>query len=332
MRRKLFLLVVVLTVVFLLGGEAISQTSKPVHLRFAAAGLGSAWYVYAAAIAEQLRPKLPEGSTIDILPTPGGIANTILVGEGRAELGLSFNTTAKWARDGIVAFKEKMGDIRGIYGEMDIFYVGSVVTKKSELMSFEQIKEKKFPLRLMTVPVGGNGEIAARHILEAYGMTYADLKSWGGSVTHTSRTAIASAIKDGHADAWIHTVTPGHPAMSEICLTTEMRFLPIKEDFIKALGQKYGYSRDIIKANTFKGQDYDVVTLGCPTVLIAAKALPDDVAYWTAKVIAENKEKLVKAHAGLKVFNPAEACKEEKLGVALHPGAIKYFKEKGWMK
>jgi hypothetical protein len=309
-----------------------AQTPKPLKLRFAAAGLGSAYYVYAAAIADLLKPHLPPGSTVDILPSPGGVANTILVGDGRAEIGLTPSPSVRWALEGTVSFKGKQEGIRGIYGDMDEFYVATIVTKKSGIRSLEEIKEKKFPLRLMTVPVGGNGEIAARHILEAYGMSYDMLKSWGGSVTHTSRTATTDALKDGHADAFIHTVGPGHPAVTEIVVSTEVRFLPLSAGVITQLAGKYGYTQDRIAANDFKTQDYEVPTIGCPTIMIVSKALPDDVAYWLAKVVAENKEKLVVSHAALKVFNPAEAWKKEKMWADQHPGALKYFKERGWAK
>lgn len=332
MRKTIILLVVVLSMVILSEENAISQTTKPVKLRFAAAGLGSSWYVVAAAIAELLKPQLPAGSTVDVLPSAGGVGNAILIAENRAELALTHNVIARWAYDGTVSFKTKQENICGIVGEMDKYDMAVVVTKKSGITSIDQIKEKRFPLRLMTVDVGGLGELGTRHILEAYGMSYENLKSWGGSVTHTSRTVIASAIKDGHADAFIHIVTPGHPALSEIVLTTEMRFLPLKEDSIKTLGDKYGWGKGIIPANTFKRQEQDVQTVSAPTVLVATKTIPDEVAYLLAKTISEDKAKLVQAHAGMKDFNPSEAWKREKIWVDLHPGAIKYFKEKGWLK
>lgn len=196
-RRTVVALFGLLLAIGLVVAPGFAQTPKPLKLRFAAAGLGSAYYVYAAAIADLLKPHLPPGSTVDILPSPGGVANTILVGDGRAEIGLTPSPSVRWALEGTVSFKGKQEGIRGIYGDMDEFYVATIVTKKSGIRSLEEIKEKKFPLRLMTVPVGGNGEIAARHILEAYGMSYDMLKSWGG-LGHAH-------LPDGHhrrAEGW----------------------------------------------------------------------------------------------------------------------------------
>lgn len=333
MRRRLVVgLLGLLLVMCLVPGQALAQTAKPLKLRFAAAGLGSAYYVYAAAIAELLKPHLPAGSTVDIVPSPGGVANTILVAEGRADIGLTPAPSVRWALDGTPPFKAKQAGVRGIYGDMDTFYVAAIFTKKSGIRSLEEVKEKKFPLRLMTVPVGGNGELATRHILEAYGMDYAMLKAWGGSVSHTSRTAITDALRDGHADAFIHTVGPGHPAVTEIVVSTPVQFLPLSDKVIKQLADRYGYTQAKIAANDFKSQDYEVPAIGCPTIMIASKTLPDEVAYWLAKVVAENKDKLVMAHAALKVFDAAEAWKKEKMWADQHPGALKYFKERGWAK
>jgi len=332
MFKRIVLAIAIFSMIFLWEGNSLSQTTKPVKLRFAAAGLGSSWYVVAAAISELLRPQLPQGSTVDVLPSAGGVGNAILISEGRAEIALTHSVIARWAHDGTVSFKTKQENICGIVGEMDKYDMAVVVTKKCGITSIDQIREQKFPLRLMTVDVGGLGELGTRHILEAYGMSYEALKSWGGSVTHTSRQVIASSIRDGHADAFIHIVTPGHPALSEIVLTTEMRFLPLKGEAIKLLGEKYGWGKGNIPANTFKRQEQDVPTVSAPTVIVSTKTIPDEVAYLLTKTVSEEKVKLVQAHAGMKDFNPSEAWKKEKIWVDLHPGATKYFKEKGWLK
>jgi TRAP-type uncharacterized transport system substrate-binding protein len=60
--------------------------------------------------------------------------------------------------------------------------------------------------------------------------------------------------------------------------------------------------------------------------------LPNEVAYAVTKALCENRDALAKGHAGLKYFNPQVGWKPENLGIPLHPGAEKYYKEKGWMK
>jgi hypothetical protein len=92
-----------------------------------------------------------------------------------------------------------------------------------------------------------------------------------------------------------------------------------------------GLASDTMAPNSFKSQDYEVKTVNPGTVIIANENMPDDLAYVITKTICEGKEELVKAHASIKPFDPPTAWKPEKTGVPLHPGAMKYFKDKGWM-
>ena len=72
--------------------------------------------------------------------------------------------------------------------------------------------------------------------------------------------------------------------------------------------------------------------MGSPTILIVRADLDEEVVYTVTKALLENKAALDKGHAGLKPFDPETAWKQEKLSVPLHPGAARYYKERGWMK
>jgi TRAP-type uncharacterized transport system substrate-binding protein len=72
--------------------------------------------------------------------------------------------------------------------------------------------------------------------------------------------------------------------------------------------------------------------VGFPTVLITNTALPEPIAYTITKTLIESKEALVRGHAGLAAFDPTTAWKPENVGVPLHPGAERAYREKGWMK
>ena len=308
-----------------------AQAPKAMSFRIASADLGSGWYIYGAAIGELIKKEIP-GSSYDVLPTAATIANIKMLEKGDAELGFSFSNVDRWAKEGTISFTEKTKNLAGFVGSMDNFYLGIIINKKTGITSLEQIKEKKFPLKLVTVPVGGAGELATRQLLEAYGMSYQDLKTWGGSVSHIGRSAIEGAMKDGQADAVVHTINAGHPMASAIAIGTDVRFLPVRDDVIKALCDKYGYTSLTLPADAFKGQNYTVKTIGCHTTLLGLKNIPVDVACRVTKAVCENKETLAKAHAGLKEFEPEVSWRSDKIGMDLHPGSVKFYKEKGWMK
>jgi TRAP transporter TAXI family solute receptor len=110
-----------------------------------------------------------------------------------------------------------------------------------------------------------------------------------------------------------------------------VRFLGLDPDAARALAP-LGYNPATMPAETFKGQSEPVKTVGFPTVLITNKDLPEAVAYTVTKTVLDNKDALVRGHAGLGEFDPKTAWQPDKVGIPLHPGAEKAYREKGWMK
>jgi TRAP transporter TAXI family solute receptor len=297
----------------------------------AAQDLGSAWYVYGANFAKLWRSVLPRGSTIDVLPYGGAPANGLLMGKGEADLGFSFPAIANWGLKGRVAYTTKIEVITGMVGALDKYYLAVIATKRSGIQSLEEVANKKIPVRLVSQPTGSSGEFSMRLLLEAYGMSYEAIKSWGGSVTPTSTSVAQTQMTDGKADIWIQVVTAGHPAISELAISTDLVFIPAEEKIIRKMVE-YGYEKTVLPAKVFKGQDKEVPLVGFPTILIGHKDLKNEVAYLLTKVLMENKAELGKGHAGLKDFSPEEAWKLEQFEIPLHPGAKKYYQEKGFIK
>ena len=328
--KKLWWIAVLLLISF--SHPAAAQDLKsPVHLRLASQDLGSAWYVYGATFGKLWRNVLPRGSTIDVLPFGGAPANALLIEKGDADMAFSFTAIANWAVQGKVAYQKKIEAVTGMIGGLDKYYLCAMATKRSGITSLSEVAQKKMPVRLVSQPVGSSGEFSMRLLLEAYGMTYDGIKSWGGSVTPTSTGVAQAQMTDGKADIWIQVVTAGHPAVSELALSTELTFLPDGENIQKKMAE-YGYERTVLPAKVFKGQEKEVPLVGFPTVLIADKELKPEVAYLLTKTIVENKKDLVKAHSGFKDFSPEEAWKIVQFGIPLHPGSEKYYRDKGMIK
>jgi TRAP transporter TAXI family solute receptor len=179
--------------------------------------------------------------------------------------------------------------------------------------------------------VGALGEFAGRQALRAIGTSYADIKALGGTTTHVGYNVIVDAFKDGRADVLFAVITPKHPSVTEIANDGNVVFLGLDAETIKAL-LPLGYVQATMAANTFKGQTEPVTTVGFPTVLITNKELPEAVAYAVTRAIIDNKDALVRGHAGLAGFDPTTAWQPDKVGIPLHPGAEKAYREKGWMR
>ena len=309
---------------------AAAQTA-PVSLPFATLDTGSAWYVYGATLAELLRKTLPPGSTVDVKPRAGGVGNPILVAKNETPLGFGFTVTNRWAYEGKEAYTQKFDNLRALVGGLDTYYFVAVASKRLALASVRDIKDKRLPMKIYTQPVGALGEFAGRQVLRATGATYADLKGWGGTTTHVGYNVIVDAFKDGRADVLFAVITPKHPSVSEIANDGNVDFVGLDADTIKAL-QPLGYVSATMPADTFKGQAKPLTTVGFPTVVITNTELPEPVAYTITKTVLDNKEALVRGHAGLAEFDPKSAWRPEKVGIPLHPGAERAYREKGWMK
>jgi uncharacterized protein len=302
-----------------------------VNLAFATLDTGSAWYVYGATMAELLRKTLPPGSNIDVKPRAGGVGNPRLVAKNETPLGLGFTVTNRWAAEGKEAYTEKHENLRGLVGGLDTYYLVAVATKKLGIASVREIRDKKLGVKIYTQPVGALGEFAGRQLLRATGLSYNDVKGWGGSTQHVGYNIIVDAFKDGRADILFAVITPRHPSVSEIVTSVDVRFLGLDADTARAL-LPLGYTAATMPADTFKGQAEPVSTVGFPTVLITNKDLPEPIAYTETKTIIENKDALVRGHAGLAEFDPRTAWQLDKVGIPLHPGAERAYHEKGWMK
>jgi uncharacterized protein len=321
--------VVVLVLVVAVSG-ALAQ-APPVNLAFATLDTGSAWYVYGATMAELLRKALPAGSNIDVKPRAGGVGNPRLVAKNETPLGFGFTVTNRWAVEGREAYTEKHENLRALVGGLDTYYLVAVATKKLGIASVREIRDKKLGVKIYTQPVGSLGEFAGRQLLRALGIGYNEVKGWGGSTQHVGYNIIVDAFKDGRADILFAVITPKHPSVSEIVTSVDVKFLGLDAETARAL-LPLGYTAATMPPDTFKGQAEPVSTVGFPTVLITNKELAEPIAYAVTKTVVENKDALVRGHAGLAEFDPKTAWQPDKVGIPLHPGAERAYREKGWMK
>ena len=311
--------------------RAQQPPQAPVTLAFSTLGQGTAWYIYGATIADLLRKTLPPGSNVDVKPFAGGVGNAKLVAKNETPIGLSFTVTNRWAVEGKEAYDAKIDNIRGLVGGLDTYYLVIMASKKLDITSLKDVKDRKIPVRAASLQVGSLGEFAMRQILREYGLSYADIKAFGGATMHAGYNVLVDAFKDGRVDLFVAVATPKHPSISEIATFAEVRFLPISAERTQGL-VALGYKAATMPPETFKGQTQPVPTVGFPTVLIANKDLPEPVAYTITKTVVDNKDALVRGHAGLAEFDPKTAWQPDEVGLPLHPGAARVYREKGWIK
>lgn len=329
-KGRIFILVISL-ICFILAVPASSPAKEPVQLKLASFKIGSGWFVMGGVMADIFKKSLPPGSTVDALPKSGGIGNPKLLGLKKADLGFAFPITANWAWNGVYRYEKKIRNIRAIAGGLDSYWVLGAVKADKGINSWADMKSGKKDLRICTQSKGSLSEFAARQVLEAYGISYQDLQGWGGDILMKGFKEMVPALKEGAIDGFLMMATPFHPTWTEAAISRPLKFLPLEDAALGKLKTKYGYTSSVVPAGMFKGLEKDVVTIGFPTCLLVREDISDEVVYTLVKAIVENKEKIQSAYKSFKAFDPKTAWKPEKLGgVPLHPGAEKYYKERGW--
>jgi TRAP transporter TAXI family solute receptor len=306
---------------------------EKVQLRLATAGIGSAWFDYAARFTELIQPELPAGSGIETLQTAGGIATIQMLQAGTADIGFSFGFNSADACAGTGIFNPRQDKVRGLIGGLDAYYFGTFVTRRLGVTSWEEIAAGKNNVWLLTPRAGSTGEQAARQVLGLLGSSVARLADSGGFVEATERTTTAQKIKEGLADGWLSVVNKGHPTATLIIAMNDMIMLPLPERVIAGMVRKHGWAAAVIPANTFQGQAAPVRTVKAATNILVASSVPRDVVYKLTKAIMENAQKLPKLHVALSDFDPRHAADPALNGnCPLHPGAADYYREAGILR
>lgn len=281
---------------------------------------GGVWVPLGGALKGMWEKEMPG---LNVTATPGaGLANVRGVDEGKAQIGLSNSSSAVDGQLGKAPFKnktEKVCQLANLYPQF--FQV--IATKSSGVTSFKDLKGK----RLVTQPKGNTGEALTATILELNGMTYKDLSRANFQAGYTDAV---SMMKDGHADVFtLGTVAPASSVM-DLGNSREIVVVPVDDATMKGMqDMNPAYNKLIIKAGTYPGQDKDVPAIGYFTHVIVACDLPEDDVYKMVKIMAENIPTMASVSATMTNLTPQVMATE--MGVPLHPGAAKYYKEVGAM-
>jgi len=289
-------------------------------LVLATGGTAGTYYPFGGAMAKIWNNKIP-GMNVTAQTTGASAENIRLVNKQEAELALVQSDTLDFAFNAKEAFKEplkEMGAIAVLYPEI----IQVVVRADSPAKSFADLKGMK-----IGVGAPGSGtEANFRQLLDVYGLSKEDIKG-----QYLSFSESAEQFKDRHIDAFIVVAGIPNSAIVDIATQHDIRILNIAGDAAKKLSEKYPFlAAAKIPANTYKNQSQDVETVAVNAVLIAGKGLPDDVVYNLTKTLFENQADLASAHAKGKELNLQAAVKG--VSIPFHPGAEKYYKEKGVLK
>ena len=300
-----------------IAGSALAQT----RISIATGGTGGVYYPLGGGIANVLSKYVPNmQATAEV--TGASVDNMKLVGAGKAEVGFTMADTAWDAYQGQDKFKDNKQAVRALV----VFYpnLTHVVTVEGKgINTMADLKGK----RISTGSPGSGTEVMAFRILEAYGIDKdKDVKRERLSVAES-----VNALKDGKIDALIWVGGIPTPAITDLAATPNTKIKLIDHaDAVDKMRAKYGplYVKDTIAAKSYPGQDKENTNLTVWNILVVNEKADEKVVYDIVKTMFEKKAEIVAVHKDanyLSLDNQLTGGSP----IPFHPGALKYFKEKG---
>lgn len=324
-RQKILAFGAVVGIVASAAGFATAQS--PAFFRIGTGGTAGTYYPVGGLIANAIsgaEGKGVQGLVATAVASNGSVANINAIQGGSMESGFTQSDVAYWAHTGTGLYegKGKVEDLRLIatlYPET----IHVVARKGAGIKSIADLKGKR-----VSIDEPGSGTIVdARIVLGAYGLTENDIKA-----EHLKPGPAGDLLRDGGLDAYFFV--GGYPtgAVSELATSAGIELVPISGPEVDKLLEQYSFfSKDTVPAETYTGVG-ETPTISVAAQWVTSAKQSDDLVYNITKALwDENSRKELDAgHAKGKMITLENATTS--LGIPLHPGAERFYKEAGVLK
>lgn len=307
--------------------SSAQDRSKPAaakieRISIATGAIGGIYNMLGGGMAKLLREKLG-GIDVTAETTNASVDNVRLVGTKQADIGFSTSIAIVQGTKGEGPFngvKYPVAGLANIYPQ----FLWAVTLEGSGINSLADLKGK----RVSTSNPGSGSELDALNLLAAVGIKVSDIKR-----ERLPPQQAAEALKDRRIDALLHTAGQKQPAWEDIAnspgatikfLNTAVAVSGLERDWGKGV-----YFPLTLPKGIYKGQSASVPMAAGGNSLFIRTDLPEDLVYQITKILIENLDELARVHSEAKNIKPETAANTP---VALHPGAARYFKEKGLLK
>ncbi len=305
---------VALMAILLVAGPCLARTE---FISIGTGGTGGIYYPYGGGVAE-IWNKYVKGVRAVAEVTGASVENVKLADKGETVVGEVMGDVAVAGYKGLSKFEGKKNNILS----MAIMYPNllQVVTlKKYGITDIEQVKGKN----ISSGSPGSGTNFMAETVFKALGIPLDSYKD-----SRLSFTESANALRDGTIEVGVWSVGPGTSSILDLATTHDIHIISFTpEQQKKILAANAEYSSVDLAGGVYRGVDQAVPTIGVWNVMICQKSLPTDMVYQLVKTLYEHKDYLVKIHPSAAYTTPENAVKYSP--IPLHPGTIKYLKEKG---
>ena len=305
----------------LVAGSAIAVAQSTKQLSIATGGTGGVYYPLGGGFANILSKALP-GVVVTAEVTGGSVDNLKLIGTAKADIAF-VQVDAAWdAINGLDKFKGGKLDVKSLV----VMYPNQmhvVTVDGTGIAKIEDLKGK----RISTGSPGSATEVFAFRVIEAAGLD----KDKDVKRERLGAAESVNAIKDKKIDAFFWVGGLPTAAVTDLAATpsTKIKLLDIAQ-LTEKMNAKYGplYAAAVIPKSTYTGMDADNTNIAVWNLMAVNGSMDEKLAYDLTKTMMEKREDLAQVHK--EALNIKEASQTAKnAGIPWHPGAIKYFKEKG---
>ena len=341
MKKKIMSVLLVLAMATLLTGGSpmgvMAQELTPTTMTWVAGGVGGGWYAQAGGLARLITEKEPK-IILKVVPG-GGVVNPVRISRGKDGLAWGVTFVDKMAFKGMApVYKKPNPNVRALGGIFGISYIHILAAADQEIKSLQAMVDmvKAGKEIRVAMPMKGTSDLPlVKSILKFYGITFDDIKNAGGNIQQAVYADMVSLYKDRHVDfVFTHLALPG-AAITEMTMSRKSVLLSASKECIDTLAKELGTigtasGKAQIAGGTYKNNPGDIPAVTTAAELLVSKDVPDIVAYTILKIIGDNIQEVHKIDNKNKTFDPKTGWSN--VAVPLHPGAIKYYKEKGYMK
>ncbi|RWM78664.1 MAG: TAXI family TRAP transporter solute-binding subunit [Mesorhizobium sp.] len=289
-------------------------------------GVTGVYYAAGGAICRLLnKDRKTHGIRCSVESTGGSAFNVNTIKEGELDFGMAQSDVQYNAYKGLESFKDGGAhtDLRAVFSiHPEPFTV--LAHPNAGVTKFEDFKGKRF-----NVGNPGSGTRASmERLLSAMGWTLADFSL----ASELKADEHGPALCDGKIDGFFYGV--GHPSanIQDPTTTCGAKLVPLTGEVVdKLVAENPYYAKAIIPGGLYANNPDDTGTFGVLATLVTSAKVPDESVYQLTRAVFENFDEFKSLHPAFANLDPAKMVSEGN-SAPLHPGAEKYFKEKGWLK
>ena len=305
----------------LLAGLAFACTAMAQNISIATGGTGGVYYPMGGGIAAVLSKHVP-GMQATAEVTGGSVDNLKLIGSGKPYIGMAMSDASLDALRGEDKFKGNKVPLKTLM----VLYPNRMHVVSVEGKGISKMADLKGK-RVSTGSPGSATEVMAFRVIEAAGLDKdGDMKRERLGVAES-----VNALKDGKIDAFFWVGGLPTAAVTDLANTPNTKIKMIDHaEVVPAMNKKYGnlYVQDTIPKDTYKGMDADNRQATVQNILVTHESMDEKTAYNIVKTIFDKRDDIIAVHKEATNFK-LESQKASATPIPFHPGAIRYFAEKG---